>query len=75
MREREREREREGKRTRVDCMCVQIPAGVRVHGSFDRYSQYKAYTLLVKGYVKSYLVSCGLDGQVSKLMLSTWKCL
>ena len=46
----------------------------------DRYSQEKANIFIaeirsVEGYVRWYLVSCGLDGHVSKLTLSTWKCL
>ena len=54
--------------------------GVRVHVSSDRYSQDKACTFIVEmrsieGYVRRYLVRCGLDGQVAKLRLSTWECL
>ena len=48
------------------------------HGFSDKYSQDKAYTFVsemrsVEGYVRWCLVSCGLDGQVAKLRLSTWK--
>lgn len=41
----------------------------RVHMSFDRYSQDKAYIFI------SEMVSFGLDGQVAKLRLSKLKCL